>query len=73
MDLLCLYRGRTLNDLRLISVSTNAALVREFAESMLNAMSQEDAETPDTDPAQAATRSGVRQALRIIAGQQDYG
>ena len=31
MDLLCLYRGRTLKDMRIISIATDPAVVFEFA------------------------------------------
>jgi hypothetical protein len=62
-NFIALYRGESLEDTRLVTLTTDSVVVRNVAERML---SQQE---PTIDPALAATQDGVTQALELILNE----
>lgn len=65
-----LYRGKTINDARLIAVSADADLCAQIAASIL---SQEQGDEASTDAIAGAVLKGRREALKRIAGNREPG
>ncbi len=61
---LALYRGSNIDRARLIAVTVDSELVREFARRLLV-----NSEPPEHDSALEALQDGRLQALRIVSGE----
>jgi hypothetical protein len=63
MDMVCLYRGRSVAEAKLIAVSTDSKIVGDLAGRLLQKG------TTKSDPAVDALDQGRRKALRIIKAE----
>lgn len=59
-NFIALYRGRTLNDARLIALSSDPALISDFTTRLVSEPLRED------DPALRELNKGRRRALKIV-------
>ena len=66
---LALYRGRTVGEAQLVAVTTDPGVVAAFATCLLSATPEED-DVAD-DPVLASIEHGRRQALRLIANEEE--
>lgn len=64
LNCLALYRGERLSDLNLVAISSDQTIIADFAERIL----ADSSEQPG-DPVVAARQNGIRNALRIVAGE----
>ncbi|MCL4534972.1 MAG: hypothetical protein M1370_07405 [Bacteroidetes bacterium] len=60
MNLVALYRGESIGDVRIVAVSADPGLIADVASRILSKSSE------TTDPVLAARNAGVRKALRLV-------
>ena len=65
ISFLALYRGNTLDNAKLVAVSTNGEIIGAFAERLL------DEQNSEADFALRALQDGKRQALRLIKREEE--
>lgn len=58
-----LYRGASVGDARLVAVSADPEIVRDFAERLL---SEEPGPAAEPDPVERALEGGRRDAIRLV-------
>lgn len=66
VSFLALYRGQSVGDAELVTVSTDPELVGRFADELLEARSQ----VPD-DPVVSAIREAEKRGLRIVRDEAE--
>ena len=64
-NFIALYRGRTLNDARLVALSSDPTLVLDFTTKLISEPLRE------ADPALRELNKGRRRALKIVQGESD--
>lgn len=68
VSFLALYRGQSVGDAELVTVSTDPELVGRFADELL----EERGPIPE-DPVVSAIREGERRGLRIVRDEAEEG
>ena len=66
LNILALYRGKTLGDVRTIAVTSDANIISDFADRLIAANSSQKKDLDEEDAALLSLEKGVRQALKIV-------